>query len=394
MAVFTYDESKSDLESILQGQGVSDQVINTIVSHLTFDSDGKVPVEFVFPPDGSPTQPVPNVPDSNGQNPQGLILEAAPNTVNTDLDPALKFIVQSATDSDLSSPDLTVTGHQSVTIATGDLAGATNPYYLALNDWGNDTVYLGDGSDTVTAGHGADKIYAGDGDNDSLQAGDGGHQLLQVGDGANDTVVGGSGAHDTLIAGDGDNDSLQAGSGAHQSLQAGDGAHDTLIGGSGANDTLTAGDGAGDILAAGSGANQLLQAGDGAGDTLIGGSGANDTLIAGDGGNWLQGGTGANQSLQSGSGNDTFTAGTGGDTLVGGGGNDTFHIPGQGNDTVFGDSGDDTVVFDRDFDPGNVTIKDSTSGPFTEVSFSDTGQTIELHDVEHLVFNNNTGNFP
>ncbi len=302
VAVHTYDLTKADLSDLLANDGVSQAVSDAITSHLTYrdfhDGDGATtPVEIVSAPN-APLNPVPDVKDDHGRDPQVMVLETSGNTVNETLDPSLRYVVDVAD----GNSTLNITG-----------AKASVGVFSS-----------GDGSDTI------------------ISSSTGAHETLQAGDANLTKLVGGSGAHDVLTVGNGN--------------------HDTILGGSGASDTILAGDGIGDSLQAGTGAHQLLTAGDGDADTLIGGTGAYDTLVSGHGQHdSLQAGSGLHQQLLAGDGDfDTLTAGIGGDTLSAGGDHDVFNIAAKGDDTVIMGGDHDTVNFQDTFAHAKITENDKT----------------------------------
>ena len=102
--------------------------------------------------------------------------------------------------------------------------------------------------------------------------------------------------------------------------------------------------------------------------------------------------------IMGGDGNDYIRA-YGGDNMVfGGGGDDIFVVDYVGQDTViYGDdsSGNssygDTVLLNFDFNPENITISGDVYTITQDVGDGDTAS-IELHDVEKLVFFDNEGN--
>jgi len=107
----------------------------------------------------------------------------------------------------------------------------------------------------------------------------------------------------------------------------------------------------------------------GSGNNTIGGSGSLDSGVdwssGGDGFNTLVGGLGIE-------GDGSKAHGAGNDSLIGG----------SGNDTITGGGGNDTVMFDNSSANANIT----QNGVTTTVQFGDTGQTITINGVDHLVF--------
>jgi len=107
----------------------------------------------------------------------------------------------------------------------------------------------------------------------------------------------------------------------------------------------------------------------GSGNNTIGGSGSSDSHV-----DWSSGGGGFN-TLVSGLGiedDGSKAHGAGNDSLIGG----------SGNDTITGGGGNDTVMFDDSSTNANIT----QNGVTTTVQFGDTGQTITINGVDHLVF--------
>ena len=101
--------------------------------------------------------------------------------------------------------------------------------------------------------------------------------------------------------------------------------------------------------------------------------------------------------IMGGDGNDYIRA-YGGDNMVfGGGGDDIFVVDYVGYTVIYGDdsSGNssygDTVLLNFDFNPENVTIKGDVYTITQDVGDGDTAS-IELHDVEKLVFFDSEGN--
>jgi Ca2+-binding RTX toxin-like protein len=416
MAISTYDDTKTELINLLESSPIdlSSKAANYIADHLRYFPQPSplpspaAPIEIVSSsPPPSTYDPVP----FTGE-PELLILESSGNTVDTTLDPNLKFIVQAP------DAELTITGNNNVHIVTADVPNGTGSYTVNLDDYGNDTVVTGNGNDIVDASmsFGTDSIWAGNGSEDELLAGAGDYSTLHAGSGNDDLLIGG-GSYQSLSAGSGTDDELIGGGGIYQTLQAGDGnddelyadtigggsggSHDLLEVGKGDNDqlygsngdyqTLHAGGGNDDLLQAGNGSHDLLIADNGQGDNLYGGSGAFDTLSAGNGNDSLTAGNGLHQSLTAGTGNDTFVAGMGGDTLTGGGGNDTFTVGMEGNVTIDGGGGSDNVVnLAHAYDPANtyVSAKPNSDGYYV-IHFSDTQQTVWVENVHEVTFSNN-----
>ena len=107
----------------------------------------------------------------------------------------------------------------------------------------------------------------------------------------------------------------------------------------------------------------------GSGNNTIGGSGSSDSHV-----DWSSGDGGFN-TLVSGLGiedDGSKAHGAGNDSLIGG----------SGNDTITGGGGNDTVMFDNSSANANIT----QNGVTTTVQFGDTGQTITINGVDHLVF--------
>lgn len=275
------------------------------------------------------------------------ITVAGTYNINTDQYPLLQAIILD----DTGTQNLTVTGHNSILIATGN---GTNT--ITLQDHGNDIVEAGSGSNTITGGSGADSIYSG-GTNDSVVGSSGAHSYI-LEHGANATVVGGSGMGDS-ITGDGANDSLVAG-GHGDYLTAGSGAGETLDGGSFHGVTEQGGSGAGQFLIA-HGEGDVLFTGS-ATDEYVEGGGRNDSIYAGGGGG----------------------SGHGGGTLVGGGNNDHFIIGNHGSDTITGSGSGDNVLFEHQHF-SSASISTAHDG-VTTVSFSDTGQQFRITGVQTLTF--------
>ena len=108
----------------------------------------------------------------------------------------------------------------------------------------------------------------------------------------------------------------------------------------------------------------------GSGNNTIGGGGSSDSHTF----DWSSGGGGFN-TLAGGLGiedDGSKAHGAGNDSLIGG----------SGNDTILGGGGNDTVMFDNSSANANIT----QNGVTTTVQFGDTGQTITINGVDHLVF--------
>src|SRR5215472_3600173 len=116
MPVASYDESPSNLVDALEKEGINSHtaqyIRDQLLNHLP--KDHEIPVEVVSGP-GPGLSPVPDVTftdadDHKGKpdQPELLILETSGNTVNTNLFPDLKFIVQG----DPSTANLTITGNK------------------------------------------------------------------------------------------------------------------------------------------------------------------------------------------------------------------------------------------------------------------------------------------
>jgi Ca2+-binding RTX toxin-like protein len=127
----------------------------------------------------------------------------------------------------------------------------------------------------------------------------------------------------------------------------------------------------------------------GSGNNTISGSGSSDSHTFMTGGaddefDWSSGGGGFN-TLAGGLGiedDGSKAQGAGNDSLVGGSGDDLFIVGKSGNDTITGGGGNDTVMFDDGSANANIT----QNGVTTTVQFGDTGQTITINGVDHLVF--------
>src|SRR5262249_44046851 len=141
-----YELDKSHLNSALAANNIDPAIRQSIINFLVHDGD--------FAGDGKVTVQEGDFPPLN-PSAQVLILDTPSATIPTDHN--LKVIVD-------GDADLTVTGNNSVFVATGptgdrvDLTGSS----------GNDTVMSGSGPDTILAGSGADSIVGGLG-NDSIR---------------------------------------------------------------------------------------------------------------------------------------------------------------------------------------------------------------------------------
>ena len=284
------------------------------------------------------------------------ITTAGTYKINTDQFSALQAIILDDTG---GKQRLTVTGHSSILVATGN-----GNNVITLADHGNDLVNLGTGSNTVTGGAGTDSIF-GDGTHNSLTAGSGNFSLLYEG-GSHSTLVGGTGTNDILIDGPGADNSLVAGHSntlIEVAYGAGGGTGATLDGGSFDVVTLQGGSGGGEYLT-GTGNNDVFRTGSNPSENVY--AGGNDASV-------YAGGAGG--------------SGDGGGTLLGGGSNDQFHIGAHGNDTIIGAGAGAGVVFDNQayHNGAGITITPQNGG-VTTVNFTATGQNFTILGVQTLTF--------
>jgi Ca2+-binding RTX toxin-like protein len=117
------------------------------------------------------------------------------------------------------------------------------------------------------------------------------------------------------------------------------------------------------------------------------------------GGNSLMGGSG-NDTMWGGGGFDTLTAGnTGSDLLISGPGSDSmvgssaggtsFEIAYHtGNDTINASGSGNVVYIDsRNYFDANTTVTDVPGSGNATVTFTDTGQVLQINGVQDIVFN-------
>ena len=260
---------------------------------------------------------------------------------------------------------------------------------------GKANLFGGAGNDVLTGGSGNDQLF-GESGNDTL-LGKGGNDLLFGGAG-NDVLTGGDG--DDQMFGEAGNDRMVWNPGDDSDLMEGGTGEDTaeVNGGNGAETfTITANgtrvrfdrvtpapfaidigttehltlnaNGGDDVISASNGLSTLIQL------TIDGGTG-NDTINGGDGNDLLFGGDG----------NDFVDGNRGTDTAFLGAGDDTFQWdPGDGSDTVEGQDGNDTMLFNG----ANIAERIDVSANGGRVRFTrDVANiTMDLNDVEHVVFN-------
>ena len=282
---------------------------------------------------------------------------------------------------------------------------------------GNDTAFLGAGDDTFQwdPGDGSDIVEGQDGfdtmifnganvaENMDLSANGGRLRLFRdVGNITMDTndiervVITARGAADTLTVNDlstTDVKEVLLDLTAAASSPAGDGAVDHVnVNGSAGNDTITVSENGGDITIDGLSTKTAIHGADADGSDQLqisGGAGADvinaSLLDAGHAQLTVLGGDGDDIIVGSG-GDDTILGGRGTDVALMGHGDDTFvWNPGDGNDTVEGQDGTDTMLFNG----ANIAEKIDISANGSRVRFTrDVANiTMDLHGVEHIVFN-------
>jgi Ca2+-binding RTX toxin-like protein len=228
-----------------------------------------------------------------------------------------------------------------------------------LGKGGNDLLFGGAGNDTLTGGDGNDQMF-GEAGNDRMIWNPGDDSDLMEGGSGEDTaeVNGGNGAETFTITANGTRVRFDRVTPAPFAIDIGTTEHLTLNA-NGGDDVINAGNGLGALI-------QLTIDG-GTGNDIINGGDGNDMLIGGDGNDFIDGNRGA----------DTAFLGTGDDTFQ--------WDPGDGNDTVEGQDGNDTMLFNG----ANIAEKINVAANGGRVQFTrDVANiTMDLNDVEHVVFN-------
>ena len=367
----------------------------------------KLPVIYapslVDPTLGNSTLASPSLAEASPQSVNGVFIpvvglltafgDGSDNTITISRDAAGKILLNNGASKILGGTP-TVANTSSIT-AFGLDGNDTITLSEVNGALGKANLFGGAGNDVLTGGSGNDQLF-GESGNDTL-LGKGGKDFLFGGAG-NDTLTGGDA--DDQMFGEAGNDRMIWNPGDDSDLMEGGSGEDTaeVNGGNGAETfTITANgtrvrfdrvtpapfaidigttehlvlnaNGGDDVISASNGLSTLIQL------TIDGGTG-NDTINGGDG----------NDTLLGGDGNDFIDGNRGVDTAFMGAGDDTFQWdPGDGNDTVEGQDGNDTMLFNG----SNIGEKIDVSANGDRVRFTRdvAAITMDLNDVEHVVFN-------
>jgi hypothetical protein len=159
MALHTYDESKSSLQSLLQTDPNHAKIVNYLAANSL--PGHLVPTEFAIGASGATT----DVRDAGGHDPMILIDDEANGSLDPSTWPALKFVIEASNES-LTTADykqgmeFDLLGHD--TLSAGSTTGDS------IWSGGSDDIWMG-AAETLTSASGGDTIHAGAG-SDTISA--------------------------------------------------------------------------------------------------------------------------------------------------------------------------------------------------------------------------------
>ncbi|WP_052502522.1 Ig-like domain-containing protein [Halarcobacter anaerophilus] len=350
-SVISFDLSTNTPTLLIDGKNTNNNVFH---DNPEFNSDGKD--HFIFET------------DPNG----GMIIkvEDANALGDSDYDDVIihsDVILEDKVINDTVLSDISGTLSESIIDGNDDISESISPNMTNAKDIGDgsnywDTIVGTYHDDTLNIGSNYDNIqlFGGD-DNAIIGNADKNYAYLNTGSG-NDTIIAGNDWNNVQL-GSGDDSAIIGNAGSSYSeLNAGRG-----------NDTIVAGNGWSKVDL-GNGNNSAIVGDAAKGWSTINSGIGKDTIVAGDG----------FSNVYLGAGNDTLNIGdstSNWTTINAGAGNDVLTI-GDKWTVVDGEIGEDTVVFKGD--ESNYTIAERWGQ--TIVTNNTTGESTELHNVEHLQF--------